>query len=89
MLNYEVLEIMLFALLGGVEPPLMHMVRFENLKQCFLELQRMCMQLMWCYKNVVMFGILFGNNDSAFGDAFVQLGGIWPTHSMWLALKTQ
>ena len=31
MLNYEVLEIMLFALLGGVEPPLMHMVRFENL----------------------------------------------------------
>lgn len=36
-----------------------------------------------------MFGILFGNNDSAFGDAFVQLGGIEPTHSMWLALKTQ
>lgn len=35
MLNYEVLEIMLFALLGGVEPPLMHMVRFENLKTMF------------------------------------------------------
>lgn len=41
------------------------------------------------YKNVVILGILFGNSDSAFGGAFVQLDGIEPAHSMWLALKTQ
>lgn len=41
------------------------------------------------YKNVVILGILFGNSDSAFCGEFVQLDGIGPTHSMWLALKTQ
>ena len=72
------------------------MVRFKNLKQCFFGIFTNTSSLknvhainVNAYKNVVILGILFWNNDSAFGDAFVQVDGIEPTHSMWFALKTQ